>query len=208
MTILLTIITLICAVQALRATSLLVSAAWLAGVSALTAIFIYSLGAPEAAVIELSVGAGLVTVIFVFAISVAGEEAIRAPALLRRPVAWVLGGAAILLLGRLLWPLASADPTTAAAAEASFGVTFWEQRGLDALVQVVLIFAGALTLLSLLGERPEQKETAVQETIATQTPPHGVNGHGIDRRPLTADRDLSPTAPSAVGHRPSEKVAQ
>jgi len=37
------------------------------------AVLIYLLGAPEVAVIELSVGSGLVTVLFVFAFSITGE---------------------------------------------------------------------------------------------------------------------------------------
>ena len=53
---------------------LLISALWLAGTSALAALMMYRLGAPEVAVIELSVGAGLVTVLFVFAINIAGED--------------------------------------------------------------------------------------------------------------------------------------
>jgi len=65
---------LICAIQAIRAERLLVSALWLAGCSALLALAIGLLGAPEVGVVELSVGAGLVTVIFVFAISIAGED--------------------------------------------------------------------------------------------------------------------------------------
>lgn len=75
------------AAQALRARRLLYSALWLAGASALLATIFYQLGAPEVAVIELSVGAGLVTVLFVFAINVAGEEAYVGPPLvpLRRP---------------------------------------------------------------------------------------------------------------------------
>jgi uncharacterized MnhB-related membrane protein len=68
---------LVCAVQAVRVQRLLNSALWLAGASALVALLIYMLGAPEVAVIELSVGAGLVTVLFVFAINIAGEECSR-----------------------------------------------------------------------------------------------------------------------------------
>jgi uncharacterized MnhB-related membrane protein len=65
---------LACALMAIIARRLLTSALWLAGASALTALLLYLLGAPEVAVVELSVGAGLVTVLFVFAINIAGEE--------------------------------------------------------------------------------------------------------------------------------------
>ena len=76
------------AVMALRAPKLISSALWLAGSSALVAILTYLLGAPEIAVIELSVGAGLVTVLFVFAINVAGDETISVQALIPKPLAW------------------------------------------------------------------------------------------------------------------------
>ena len=55
-----------------------------ADVSASLAALLYALGAHEVAVIELSVGAGLVTVLFVFAINIAGEEPIEIKALVSR----------------------------------------------------------------------------------------------------------------------------
>jgi uncharacterized MnhB-related membrane protein len=79
-----------CAIQAVRASRLLISALWLAGASALTALLMYLLGAPEVAVIELSVGAGLVTVLFVFAINIAGEERLDIMPVMPRPLAWLL----------------------------------------------------------------------------------------------------------------------
>ena len=53
---------LLLALQAIRAVPLLHSAVWLAAMSAMLAIVFYLLGATYVAVIELSVGAGLVTV--------------------------------------------------------------------------------------------------------------------------------------------------
>ncbi len=75
-----------CAIMAIIAKKLLSSAIWLAGTSALVALLIYLLGAPEVAVIELSVGAGLVTVLFVFAINIAGDEPIKLRAI---PPRWI-----------------------------------------------------------------------------------------------------------------------
>jgi uncharacterized MnhB-related membrane protein len=60
----------VCTVMAVRGKHLLVSAIWLAGSSAFVALLLFRMGAPEIAVIELSVGAGLVTVLFVFAINI------------------------------------------------------------------------------------------------------------------------------------------
>lgn len=142
--------TLICAIQAIRVKRLLISALWLAGTSALVAIMIYLLGAPEVAVIELSVGAGLVTVLFVFAINIAGEDSLPVHRLVPRPLAW---GLVILCLALVAWfiiprqapiePIINAIP---------FARMLWEQRGLDMLLQVILIFSGVLGVIGLLAE--------------------------------------------------------
>ncbi len=95
---------LVCAIQAVRSTRLLASAIWLAATSALVALLIYLLGAPEVAVIELSVGAGLVTVLFVFAINIAGEEAPLTQSPLPKPLIWTVLLIAVVLLGRLILP--------------------------------------------------------------------------------------------------------
>ncbi|HEY6074696.1 MAG TPA: hypothetical protein VIV15_15250, partial [Anaerolineales bacterium] len=57
---LLIVLLLAFAVQALRAKALITSALWLAAVSAMTSILLFLYGAHSVAVIELSVGAGLV----------------------------------------------------------------------------------------------------------------------------------------------------
>lgn len=141
---------LVCAVMAVRAKRLLVSALWLAGASALTALFMYLLGAPEVAVIELSVGAGLVTVLFVFAINIAGEEAVSASAIIPKPLAYGLVIAAVLLIGWLALP--AFNVTLPAAVGGTFAETLWRDRTLDVLLQVLLVFSGVLGVLGLLSE--------------------------------------------------------
>lgn len=143
---------LVCAWCAVRGARLLISALWLAGASALAAVVMYLLGAPEVAVIELSVGAGLVTVLFVFAINIAGEEPAVA---LRSLVPWPLAVLAV------LWPVALAAvmvlptlrPVSAVTQADRFATVLWEQRGLDTLLQVVLIIGGVLAVLGLLAGR-------------------------------------------------------
>ena len=155
---------LVCGVLALRAPKLLSSALWLAGASALVALVTYQLGAPEIAVIELSVGAGLVTVLFVFAINVAGDEAIPIQTLIPRPLAWVLVALAVGLLGWLTLP--ALNSSLPALGGNAFVVTFWQDRSLDALLQVVLIFAGVLGLLGLLTEdKPNAHNGQAQKTL-------------------------------------------
>lgn len=146
---------LLCAVMAIRAKQLLVSAIWLAGTSALVALFIYLLGAPEIAVIELSVGAGLVTVLFVFAINISGEEALSAHPLLPRPLAWAIIIIAVLLTGWLMFP--GVDVAIPALPASDLGATLWQARSLDVFLQAVLIFAGALAMLGLLADGKKEE---------------------------------------------------
>jgi uncharacterized MnhB-related membrane protein len=141
---------LVCAIQAVRVWRLLYSALWLAATSALVALEMYLLGAPEVAVIELSVGAGLVTVLFVFAINIAGEETLPFQPIVPKPLAWILVLSAVLLLA---WMdrdiLATQVPTVDPL---YFKTVLWENRLLDVLLQMALIFAGVLGVLGLLAE--------------------------------------------------------
>jgi len=147
---LLTVGIIACAVLAIRSTQLLTAALWLAAVSMITALLLYLLGAQEVAVIELSVGAGLVTVLFVFAISIAGEDAMQARPLIPKSLAWTLIILAVLLLGFLVLPFPENQP---AVSEASFAITFWQERTFDVLAQIALIFAGVLGVLGLFFEQ-------------------------------------------------------
>ncbi len=139
-----------CAIQAIRVNRLLISALWLAGCSALVALLLYLIGAPEIAVIELSVGAGLVTVLFVFAINIAGEDPLAVQSIIPRPLAWGLVAAAVLLLGWLALPGFLADGGS--AAQPGFAAVLWRDRSLDLMLQIILIFAGVLGVIGLLAE--------------------------------------------------------
>lgn len=143
---------LVCAVQAVRAKRLLLSALWLAGASALTALMMYLLGAAEVAVIELSVGAGLVTVLFVFAINIAGEENIPIQSIVPRPFAWAMMLGSIIMLIWMNLDLVGLTINVQAFQDEPFKTMLWENRALDVLLQIVLIFAGVLGVLGLLAE--------------------------------------------------------
>ena len=169
---------LVCAVQAIRAAGPLIAALWLAGASALMATLLYGLGAREVAVIELSVGAGLVIVLLVFAIHLAGEEAEAARKLVPLPLAGGLIALALILLGGLVLPLTVARP---ASGDTSFTYVLWQDRSLDALLQVMLIFTGALSILGLLVEKAQTKEAG--QTLAGKLdnlpiPSEQPNGNG------------------------------
>ena len=139
---------IVCAAMAVRARPLH-GALWLAALSALVSIVLYRLGAPEVAVIELSVGAGLITVLFAFAISMAEDETMPAP-LVPRSFAWLLVAAAG---SALLWLLLPALPAVRqVATDAPFIVQIWDNRALDLAVQIVVVLTGVMGVLSLLGE--------------------------------------------------------
>lgn len=136
------------AIQAVRAPRLLTASLWLAGVSALVSLLLYTMGAYEVAVIELSVGAGLVTVLFIFAINIAGEETMAGRPLVPKSLAWGLVCLPILLLGWLILPLID---KSAPVSDSTFADMLWQQRGLDILLQIALIGSGVLGLLGLLA---------------------------------------------------------
>lgn len=143
---------LFCAYRVMRAERLLHVSLWLAATSALVSVLLYLLGAPEVAVIELSVGAGLVTVLFVFAFSITGEITLDDLTIIPRPLAWLLAAGAA---GLLIWytlPAAPAGVSAAGEPGAAFTRTLWEQRGLDVIAQAVLIFSGVMGLMGLLSE--------------------------------------------------------
>lgn len=149
------------ALQAIRARRLITAALWLAAVSMQLATMLFLLGAQEVAVIELSVGAGLVTVLFVFAISVAGELTEDLPTIIPRPLAWSLALFIILLLVLFISPVAEPAQTVA---EADFATVMWQQRAVDVWLQIALIFAGVLGMLGLLTEElvPVKKPAQAQ----------------------------------------------
>jgi NADH:ubiquinone oxidoreductase subunit 6 (subunit J) len=160
---------LICAFMAFRTPRLLISALWLAGCSAILSLLLYLLGAYQVAVIELSVGAGLVTVLFVFAISIAGDETIEARAIIPKPIALAITLVSIVLLGFMtISSLVSLPATT----EASFSEVLWQQRGLDMLVQSGLMFAAIVGLLGLLAEAKvpahEKQVVKARESLLSQ----------------------------------------
>ncbi len=142
---------LICALQAITASRLLISAIWLAAASAMVSILLYMLGAAEVAVIELSVGAGLVTVLFVFAINITGDEEISAKAVIPDPIAWGMTLIPLILLGMLNLP--AFDLPLLSTEGSEFAITLWQDRSPDLFLQVVLIFAGILGILGLLAEQ-------------------------------------------------------
>lgn len=144
------------AIHSPRISSLIIA---LASISALTALVLFQLGAYTAAVIELSVGAGLVAVLFAFTNSLLNaNEAESHPPIVRRSVAALVAVAVLLLLFSLIQG-ALPSPSESDSALA-FEIVFWEQRGPDIFVQLALIFTGALGVLGLLSDEAESQRAA------------------------------------------------
>jgi uncharacterized MnhB-related membrane protein len=157
------------AIQAFRAKRLIASALWLAGVSALLSVLFFLLGAREVAVIELSVGAGLVTVLFIFAINISGEADLEESSVVPKPIAWGVVLLAVFLLGWFVLPeVVSHNPGVLSSGGTSLTQVLWQQRELDMFVQVVLIFAGVLGMLGLLAESKAPLDGAMAEEIAAE----------------------------------------
>jgi uncharacterized MnhB-related membrane protein len=160
----------LCALQAIRTKRLIRAALWLACVSALVSLLMYQIGAHEVAVIELSVGAGLVTILFVFGISIAGEDAMDAPGIVPRVL---VGGLVLVVVVALAWLLLPVGEGTPTAEQVPLATMLWERRGLDVLIQIGMIFAGVLGVLGLLAEEVQavQRKRSEQETAVPHPEP-------------------------------------
>jgi uncharacterized MnhB-related membrane protein len=180
------LVAIVCAYRAMTVPRILTSTIYLASVSAMAAVILYTLGAYQVAVIELSVGAGLVTVLLVYAISVLGDEAIDLGAVVPKPIAVGLTGLCIVLLGWM--GLALARPK--GGAFVPLLTALWGQRVLDVWIQMVLIFAGVLGILGLLAESKAAKAHGA---------PHGGNGQG--------PRTVKVVPPTACGYQPPAPTA-
>ena len=141
---------LVCAYRVIVAQRVLSAALYLAGTSAIVSAILYQLGAHQVAVIELSVGAGLVTVLLVYAVSVVGDDALDLVPLLPRPLAFVLVFAIAILLGGLAYPLVPVLGIPESTSDLSS--VLWQQRVLDVYIQLALIFSSVLGVLGLLSE--------------------------------------------------------
>ncbi|MCX5971101.1 MAG: hypothetical protein NTV14_06325 [Coprothermobacterota bacterium] len=125
----------------------------LAAVSALLAIVFFQLQAPVAGVFELSVGAGLITVLAVLTISFirTKHEKAQSGALL-----WALVGLAAVSILFFLFQLFSPgafSPTLTEAGWNDVGLVLWKARAFDLFPQVLIVLAAILGILALLRKK-------------------------------------------------------
>ena len=150
---------LLCGFQVIQTKNLTHSALWLAMTSALVSWLIYLLGAQILAVIELSVGAGVVTILLVFAINIVGDIHQTKQPFIPTPLAIFIIVSAVVMISGLLLPADhmlnqfAVDPN-------SISPSLWENRYLDTLLQIILIFTCVLGVLSLMEKRELHEETS------------------------------------------------
>ena len=79
--------------------------------------------------------------------------------------------AALLVTGMLVgWYFSTApEDTTSTAASNVFREWFWEQRSLDLMVQVTLIFVGALGVAAVLPKHEESQQADVNPYEGSET---------------------------------------
>jgi len=147
---------------AVMASNLLKAAIGLAVTSAILAVIMFRLDAPLAAVFELSVCAGLITVVFISVISLTrppvgtegGEGKIN---ILRRFAFLPL----VVLIAAVALGMLSFKPDfsslLAQSPEGDMRLVLWGQRQLDLFGQVVVLLAGIFGVVVLFKERGKQK---------------------------------------------------
>ena len=152
MTILLVLVVL-AALWASMTTLLLRATIALALASAMLAVVMYTLGAVIAAVLELSVCAGLISVVFVSVISLTQRKpfrdyVVRRASRLSRfwPLPLILVAAGI-LLSFIHVPVQVAMPVP--GAEGDVRVVLWNLRQLDLFGQILILLAGVIGVLVL-----------------------------------------------------------
>src|SRR5512135_757666 len=133
---------------------LLKSAIALAAASLLLGITFFRMNAPYAGVFEISVVAGLITVLFVLTIALTKtDEEVRES----RLVNWVfpLVFIAFIVVDALVMKgLLGKVPALAGGAESgSFGEVLWRSRTYDLIGQIAVILAGVFSVLALFRKR-------------------------------------------------------
>jgi len=149
-----------CAYRAIVARRILSATLYLACVSALISAVIYLLGAAQVAVMELSVGAGLVTVLLVYALSVVGDDAMDPISVIPKPLAFGVVASVAIILGWMAFP---AIQTTLDTGSIDLVSTLWQNRVLDVWIQIALIFSGVMGVLGLLSEQMPGRKEEIQQ---------------------------------------------
>ena len=147
----LTALVIVFAVLTVFARQLFATVVWLAITSVALAALIYAVGAHEIAVIELSVGAGLVTILIVFVLNLVGEIRIEDYSRSFKLFSFGIVFFVVAALASLILPGNTISPAPVLTAQFTFSSEVWQERSLDTMLQLVLMFTGALGILSLVS---------------------------------------------------------
>jgi NADH:ubiquinone oxidoreductase subunit 6 (subunit J) len=133
---------------------LLYAAAALAASSVILSIVLFSFGANVAAAFELSVCAGLITVLFVSTVSLTKDSdqktEAKLPGLFLLPMLVLFAGVS----GFVVRWLAGVLPAAGQPRAVTFQEVFWGQRMTDVLGQISLVLVGVFGLLAILRAKP------------------------------------------------------
>ena len=133
---------------------LLYAAIGLAAASVILSIVLFHFGANVAAAFELSVCAGLITVLFVSTVSLTKDSdqktEAKLPAMFLLPMLALFAGVSYFLVHWLVGAL----PAPAQAQAVTFQEVFWGQRTTDVLGQISLVLVGVFGLLAILRAKP------------------------------------------------------
>jgi len=142
-------------------TSILRAAIGLALTSVVLTLIMFHMGAPLAAVFELSVCAGLITVVFVSTISMTRpkDEAEAEAEQWTRSKRFHPGFIVAALVGVVLWATGYALETyRTATTVASARDVLWNLRRLDLVGQIIIMFVGVFGVVILFKERLHEGE--------------------------------------------------
>jgi len=141
-------------ILAILAKDLIKSAIGLAFASLFLGIIFFRLGAPYAGVFEISVVAGLITVLFMLTIALTkgGSDVREAKAAtLVFPVFFILVALIDIFVMKGLLPKLQLLQT--GAESGSFGDVLWKQRTFDLVGQLAVILAGVFAVLALFRKK-------------------------------------------------------
>jgi NADH-quinone oxidoreductase subunit J len=154
------VLTAVFAVWAVMARKLLTSAIMLALVSVCVSLIFFDFGAPWAGVFELSVCAGLITVLFISAVSLVRTLEEKNPEHRARFHALPLALAIFAIAAWFYLPpffTELAGWARAGTGEGTIGVALWDLRRPDLVGQVLMLAAGVFVIKSVFPRRTENK---------------------------------------------------
>lgn len=145
-------------ILAILSKDLLKSAISLAVASLLLGIVFFRMGASYAGVFEISVVAGLITVLFILTIALTKAEGDVRESNLAKVIFPLFFVAFIIIDALVMKGLIQKIPALPGTAEqGAFGDVLWKQRSFDLIGQLAIILAGVFSVLALFRKRDKDE---------------------------------------------------